>query len=571
MEQSLSLVSAESQKRVLYVDSVDDLRDVLINADTPTTAITKGYYSPNDGGGFEYNYDTLMSQADDGFFYIRSSGMIQGGWSPNIKDEVNIKIAGAVADGSTDNLNSFNTLDNHVENIYMPKGIYAVSGFLSLTNISNIRAEKGVKIIYTGSEVEYFIKLPVKSIVIDGNGLVVDGNDKASKGLYMVSDQNIDVTVDHITIQNCAQTENKGLSSGIILQGDYNTIDIRNTEIHNITSSVTSGGASRGIYISDRDTDQISQVRISNCLIDTVTVSGSASNDADGIYVQMADTYNNDTLIEGCSFSNCGKGSIKTQCRQVTITNNFFNGALEEAMHEIRIQRGRGLVSNNQLVYNTLYPPNTVFEVLIPDNGKISPVEISNNMLVNYKTANINKFCIVGGGSTNVSSKNAYYLHHNVLMSSFKSMFYFYGKGNTNNTYRNIDNFNFSNNIIKNITDELFLLGRGVGVGYTVNYRADVLNNNILTANSAKLATAQAPGVYFTINLFVNNNNISRSIDTINSPIIARTQEFLYPGAGSSSKRPMGVYTGYQFFDTTLNKPIYWDGNNWVDSAGTSV
>jgi hypothetical protein len=30
-------------------------------------------------------------------------------------------------------------------------------------------------------------------------------------------------------------------------------------------------------------------------------------------------------------------------------------------------------------------------------------------------------------------------------------------------------------------------------------------------------------------------------------------------------------YKGVEFFDTTLNKPIYWTGTAWVDATGATV
>lgn len=43
---------------------------------------------------------------------------------------------------------------------------------------------------------------------------------------------------------------------------------------------------------------------------------------------------------------------------------------------------------------------------------------------------------------------------------------------------------------------------------------------------------------------------------------------------GDTSQRPKfinGGSTGYCYFDTTLNKPIYWTGTKWVDSTGVDV
>lgn len=39
---------------------------------------------------------------------------------------------------------------------------------------------------------------------------------------------------------------------------------------------------------------------------------------------------------------------------------------------------------------------------------------------------------------------------------------------------------------------------------------------------------------------------------------------------GPSSDRPLGV-VGLQYFDTTINKPIWYTGSKWVDSTGTAV
>lgn len=41
--------------------------------------------------------------------------------------------------------------------------------------------------------------------------------------------------------------------------------------------------------------------------------------------------------------------------------------------------------------------------------------------------------------------------------------------------------------------------------------------------------------------------------------------------AGSSTYRPTDVAIGSIYFDRTLNKPIWWNGVNWVDATGTNV
>lgn len=41
--------------------------------------------------------------------------------------------------------------------------------------------------------------------------------------------------------------------------------------------------------------------------------------------------------------------------------------------------------------------------------------------------------------------------------------------------------------------------------------------------------------------------------------------------SGNTASRPTGVYIGYQYFDTTLGHPVYWQGINWVNAMGLTV
>lgn len=41
--------------------------------------------------------------------------------------------------------------------------------------------------------------------------------------------------------------------------------------------------------------------------------------------------------------------------------------------------------------------------------------------------------------------------------------------------------------------------------------------------------------------------------------------------SGVTSNRPTNVLVGFEYFDTTVNKPIFWDGSKWVDATGATV
>lgn len=40
---------------------------------------------------------------------------------------------------------------------------------------------------------------------------------------------------------------------------------------------------------------------------------------------------------------------------------------------------------------------------------------------------------------------------------------------------------------------------------------------------------------------------------------------------GTTTNRPTGSILGQRYFDTSLNKPVYWNGSTWVDATGSVV
>lgn len=54
------------------------------------------------------------------------------------------------------------------------------------------------------------------------------------------------------------------------------------------------------------------------------------------------------------------------------------------------------------------------------------------------------------------------------------------------------------------------------------------------------------------------------------------TQALIIPDAGLTTDRPIDtgpikVQIGQQYFDTTLGLPIWWNGTDWINAAGTIV
>lgn len=70
--------------------------------------------------------------------------------------------------------------------------------------------------------------------------------------------------------------------------------------------------------------------------------------------------------------------------------------------------------------------------------------------------------------------------------------------------------------------------------------------------------------------LFYNQGVLVSTSGNLKSPIT----DFLaipYLNVGVTSQRPGNADNGFQFFDVTLRKPIWWNGSSWVDASGVSV
>lgn len=53
--------------------------------------------------------------------------------------------------------------------------------------------------------------------------------------------------------------------------------------------------------------------------------------------------------------------------------------------------------------------------------------------------------------------------------------------------------------------------------------------------------------------------------------ILGKINEFTLNTRGTTELRPTTPHTSFQYFDTTLNKPIWWTGSAWVDATGQEV
>jgi hypothetical protein len=109
--------------------------------------------------------------------------------------------------------------------------------------------------------------------------------------------------------------------------------------------------------------------------------------------------------------------------------------------------------------------------------------------------------------------------------------------------------YNASATEVMNWSDSL-LLGGNQSVDWA---------NRILCDTSGRNAIEWGSG-----NLVVDNGT------GINQPQIAQNWS---SQSGTTGQRPTttSLLTGFFFFDTSLGKPIWWSGSNWVDATGATV
>ena len=61
-------------------------------------------------------------------------------------------------------------------------------------------------------------------------------------------------------------------------------------------------------------------------------------------------------------------------------------------------------------------------------------------------------------------------------------------------------------------------------------------------------------------------------LDALNVQTTNAINTLATPSAGTTAARPStDLQVGQFYFDTTINRPIWWDGTNWINAAGTVV
>ena len=106
-----------------------------------------------------------------------------------------------------------------------------------------------------------------------------------------------------------------------------------------------------------------------------------------------------------------------------------------------------------------------------------------------------------------------------------------------------------------------------------IDVNIDGVTNNIdLSTNlttSAIVSQVVNKGDIITVDVNTVNDAVGLKISLLGEVEIATLG--YTPTSGNSASRPVTTQVGFQYFDTDLGYPIYWNGSSYVDSTGGTV
>lgn len=124
------------------------------------------------------------------------------------------------------------------------------------------------------------------------------------------------------------------------------------------------------------------------------------------------------------------------------------------------------------------------------------------------------------------------------------------------------------------IENEITLDGlTGIGINMANSQNLVVKSNKIYNANIGISRNSKSlNSCTLDDNKFINcSQNYSGFLDNVNFIRNNIFEPSVKSRHGTTSNRPAALYVGENYFDTTLNKLISWNGTSWVDGTGATV
>ncbi len=146
-----------------HSNSIADLRE-LVPEDAHCKIKLLGYYSPNDGGGGDWYWDSASTAVDDSATIVEVIDVDTGRWT-RVNDEefINLKIFGAKGDGiENEGKNIQRSINYCSENnrvLYVPSGVYLIDGN-EMGNSSIVFNEGSISIVGDSNGKSVFKEVP---------------------------------------------------------------------------------------------------------------------------------------------------------------------------------------------------------------------------------------------------------------------------------------------------------------------------------------------------------------------------------------------------------------------------
>lgn len=391
------------------------------------------------------------------------------------------------------------------------------------------------------------------------NSFVSDTQSVYAVGIYTQDSYNV-------VYDNCIVSRAKG--GGCKLSSKSHNVKVVNCSFLDISTgyAIAMQGASDSIF--------------DNCYVETsTTILIDAHPDPNG-----SEAYNNS--VRGCIFKCTASQPYLFDVRQGA--SKTGGGLYMNSL--VRIEKNTIINDGYSIIFNASCP-----QLYINDNIINNPVNIVrsyymdnfefNNNVVNYLAASGGIYIILLTGSQtrkDISVKNN--TINATSIDSSSQAFYFSGISSVLDVSKNKIFGKFKGAF--SLSAENLIFADNDIHGIVGSYPVIITNTTTsrITGNTIKNCDASFNSIDATSVSGVFSNNKSedsgRLVVVFSSPlksVIANNNDNInfinYPTKGTTVNRPtLSVsYNGFQYYDITLNKPIWWNGSSWVDSTGTTV
>lgn len=530
-------------KKPYYFDTVADMKAGNLNAGD--MAITKGYYSSNDGGNGEYTIVDDNNLVDDGGSILElTNGLFAKLIIKN--DIVNVKQFGAKGDGTTDDSTAIQKTIDYGKIVKFTDGNYLINTQLNLKSNTKLIGNKKATIKTNGLSNNYllrgdgnYIATNIYKYIITGeeeskNFVLVDNNINYSftiPGKYFVANNEVVIVPRFLNATVRTVNFSNNIEFEISLEVTENT-----NNMYNITASSTlSSNQLPNNYIENVEIDGIN-FENSNYSLNNKNLY------AIGLFVCKNIKIKNCTAKNLCLFHS----QINVNISASTSTDNYINFGMNTNMLNDNIVLENNVINGKQ--------ENDILE--IQENTSAIYILYSKNILItnnNIKWTN-NGISLWGGnvGGSYLSLKDSIKFCNNIVV--------------TNNKIENVKNGGIWSSRAFNITVSNNYLDNGGDVGIdfegTLNAVADGnVVNNFINGNLS---------VFFgSSDIIFSNNNCLTDKDDFN-----RLFYYAYTGSGhdfctvklignvfTSLKRDR--YILLQGSYTNSNSDLYFENNTF--------